>query len=142
MTRFAGLAAIIGLAVAGCADLGADTSDSTGIDEQQGAIVRPTATGGRNEVVMLHYLAGFNASGQPVYGACSGAYLAPRTVLTAAHCVQQIVGNQLFIYYGDNFAADVAQLTPIPGTPLLAAAGAGPAFVLGPGGELGAASPV
>ena len=119
MTRFAGLAAIIGLAVAGCADLGADASDNAGIDEQQGAIVRPTATGGRNEVVMLHYQAGFNASGQPVYGACSGAYFAPRTVLTAAHCVQQIVSNQLFVYYGDNFAADVAQLTPIPGTPNL-----------------------
>ena len=117
MTRFAGLAAIIGLAVAGCADLGADASDNAGIDEKQGAIVRPTATGGRNEVVMLHYLAGFNASGQPVYGACSGAYFAPRTVLTAAHCVQQIVGNQLFIYYGDNFAADVAQLTPSPAPP-------------------------
>ena len=118
MTRFAGLAAI-GLAVAGCADLGADASDNAGIDEQQGAIVRPTATGGRNEVVMLHYLAGFNASGQPVYGACSGAYFAPRTVMTAAHCVQNIVGNQLFVYYGDNFAVDVAQLTTIPGTPLV-----------------------
>src|SRR4051794_35847820 len=103
MTRFAGFAGIIGLTVAGCADLGGGASDNAGVDQEQGAIVRPTATGGRNEVVMLYYLSSFTASGQPVYGTCSGAYFAPRTVLTAAHCVQQIVGNQLFIYYGDNF---------------------------------------
>ena len=118
-TRFAGFAAMIGLAIAGCADLGADSSDNAGIEEKQGAIIRPTATGGRNEVVMLYWLSGFNSTGQPVYNSCSGAYFAPRTVMTAAHCVQNVVNGQMFIYYGDNFAVDVAQLTTIPGTPFL-----------------------
>jgi hypothetical protein len=115
-TRFARFAAMIGLAAAGCAEVTSDASDNAGIDDKQGAIVRPTATGGRNEVVMLHFQTGFNASGQPLFGACSGAYFAPRTVLTAAHCLQRIVTNQLFVYYGDNFPVDVAQLTTIPGT--------------------------
>ena len=118
-TGFARFAAMLGLAAAGCAAGVPDASDNARIDEKQGAIVRPTATGGRNEVVMLHFQRGFNASGQPVYGVCSGAYFAPRTVLTAAHCVQEIYSNQLFVYYGDNFPADVAQLTTIPGTNLL-----------------------
>ena len=115
-TRFARFAAMMGLAAAGCAEVTSDASDNAGIDDKQGAIVRPTATGGRNEVVMLHFQTGFNASGQPLFGACSGAYFAPRTVLTAAHCLQRIVTNQLFVYYGDNFPVDVAQLTTIPGT--------------------------
>ena len=118
-TRFAAFAAMIGLAVAGCADLSADAPDNAGTEEKQGAIVRPTATGGRNEVVMLYWMAGFNSAGQPVFGSCSGAYFAPRTVLTAAHCVQNIVNGQLFVYYGDKFDVDVAQLTTIPGTPFL-----------------------
>ena len=121
--------------------LAPDASDNAGIEQQQGAIVRPTATGGRNEVVMLHYLAGFNAQRAARVRRLLGR------VLRAAHrddrraLCPAIVGNQLFVYYGDNFHRRRAAHAH-PGHPQPAAAGAGPALVLGPGGELGAAPPV
>ena len=46
-------------------------------------------------------------------------------VTTAAHCLTDIFANQLFVYYGDNFDADIGQLVegpngleaPAPGQP-------------------------
>jgi hypothetical protein len=43
---------------------------------------------------------------------CSGAYFAPRVVLTAAHCLDDV--SQVFVYYGDNFAAELPQLQQNP----------------------------
>jgi hypothetical protein len=85
------------------------------------SIIRPTQTGGRNEVVMLYVITGDGST-----RVCSGGYFAPRVVLTAAHCLEN--ARQVFAYYGDNnYTADLGQLTqnadgftlspPPPGSP-------------------------
>ncbi|MGC4093299.1 MAG: trypsin-like serine protease [Polyangiaceae bacterium] len=91
---------------------GGESLPQEDVGSADAAIVRSSSLGGRNEVVMVYAIIGFDAQGQPVFRTCSGAYFAPRVVLTAAHCLQNVVSNQLFVYWGDNFAADVAQLTP------------------------------
>jgi hypothetical protein len=68
-------------------------------------IIRPTANGGRNEVVLLY---GIRGNGSWII--CSGSYYAPRVVLTAAHCIPSDL-YQMFVYYGDNFEQDKSQLT-------------------------------
>ncbi|HET9931765.1 MAG TPA: trypsin-like serine protease, partial [Polyangiaceae bacterium] len=80
---------------------GAATEDS--------AILRPTATGGRDQIVML-YITVLTSSGFATR-TCSGTYFAPRVVLTAAHCLENAYLDQVFVYYGDNFTQDFPQLT-------------------------------
>ncbi|HEY5958252.1 MAG TPA: trypsin-like serine protease, partial [Polyangiaceae bacterium] len=98
---------ISALSALGCAGYAPDTGEET-TASSQAAIVRPTATGGRNEVVLVYALIGIDAQGAPVFRTCSGSYFAPRVVLTAAHCLQNVISNQLFVYWGDNFATDVS----------------------------------
>ena len=103
--------ALAALALGGCADQNDDA-----IDTKSDEIIRATANGGRNEVVML-----FSVISTPdgiFNGTCTGSYYAPRVVLTAAHCLQNIISAnslntrpQLFVYFGDNFAVDRAELT-------------------------------
>ena len=94
------------LALAAC---GSVDGTETDLGTSEEAIIRPTQTGGRNEVVMV-YATLANGSGARI---CSGAYFAPRVVLTAAHCLQDV--RQVFIYFGDNnYTADLGQLTPSP----------------------------
>src|SRR5688500_6342869 len=85
------------------------------LDETGAGIVRPTETGGRNEVVMV-YGKTITSSGGVGTFICSGSYFAPRVVVTAAHCLQNVWAGQLFVYYGDNFEADKALLTPLGDT--------------------------
>ena len=99
----------MGLAVSACS---AQPSDVDAGALEQG-IVRSTANGGRNEVVMVYARA--IVDGQFVTRTCSGSYFAPRVVVTAAHCLENVFSNQLFAYYGDNFAQDLAELTELGG---------------------------
>lgn len=91
------------LALAACGSVdGTETELGTSTE----SIVRATQTGGRNEVVMIYAVRG---DGSTVL--CSGAYFAPRVVLTAAHCLANVW--QVFVYHGDNaYTADLGQLQP------------------------------
>ena len=118
LTRI-GLAAFAALVVGGCAP-GSDGQIESTVEP----IVGPSTLGGRNEVVMLY--ARFQIpSGAVATRFCSGSYFAPRVVATAAHCLPDIFADQLFVYYGDNFDADIGQLVdgpngleaPAPGQP-------------------------
>jgi hypothetical protein len=103
--------ALAALALGACADLPDDK-----IETKSDEIIRATSNGGRNEVVMLFSVI---STPQGIFNqTCSGSYFAPRVVLTAAHCLQNIIsGNslntrpQIFVYFGDNFAVDRAELT-------------------------------
>jgi len=91
------------LAACGSAD---QAETDLGTSEQ--GIVRPTQTGGRNEVVMLYAILGNGGT-----RLCSGGYFAPRVVLTAAHCLENV--RQVFVYHGDNdYTVDLGQLQPQP----------------------------
>jgi hypothetical protein len=74
---------------------------------------------GKNErrypqVVAVHFM-GFGG-----FTLCTGTYVAPRVVVTAAHCVRgdQIPG-QIFVYHGKDYLADRESLPviPAPGEP-------------------------
>ena len=109
--RLASWLALGVLGLVGCGDDALQDGETNG--RTSSAIVRATADGGRNEVVMVYGIA--FANGQLVARTCSGSYFAPRVVLTAAHCLQTIISGQLFVYWGDNFAQDVSQLTTFNG---------------------------
>ncbi len=96
-------------ATACSADAGSNSDAFEGSASDDSAILRPTATGGRDQVVML-YITVQNSSGLATR-TCSGTYFAPRVVLTAAHCLENVYRDQVFVYYGDNFTQDFSQLT-------------------------------
>lgn len=90
------------LSVAACGEGDQEIETQT----QPGEIIRATSSGGRDQVVMLYGVKGDSST-----IICSGSYYAPRVVVTAAHCIP---GNlyQMFVYFGDNYTADKAELTP------------------------------
>src|SRR6478735_4859040 len=109
--RALGSVLISGMVVAACG-AGADGGDP-GVSSSSEAIIGPSKTGGRDQVVML-YASVTNADGSLGTRTCSGTYFASRVVVTAAHCLQNVFADQLFVYFGDNFEADFAQLGPGP----------------------------
>jgi hypothetical protein len=94
--------------------------------ETEQSIVRATALGGKRQVVLLYMQTVVN--GQLGTRSCSGSYFAPRVVLTAAHCLQNIWGTQLFAYHGTNFAADLATLAKVGDSYVAPAAGSASPF--------------
>jgi secreted trypsin-like serine protease len=86
----------------------ASSPDTTAQSEQ--SILRGQTELGRKYVVMIE---GWRYDGK--VSRCSGTYYAPRVVLTAANCLDDlIVPNSLFVYYGTAYDTDVAQLPQIP----------------------------
>lgn len=109
--RTVGLLVFAALVLAGCS---AETAGSDqGVESSPQAIVGPSTLGGRNEVVML-YAQVVQPNGSVGTRTCTGSYFAPRVVATAAHCFPNIFAGQLYVYHGDNFQADLAQLVPGP----------------------------
>ncbi len=96
---------LVGGLVIGC---GADPNDPVhGLLQQP--IVRGEVEEGLPQVVLLH------VEGASGLTRCSGTYVAKRVVLTAAHCVRADgAPSGFFVYHGDDYAADVAQLPNIP----------------------------
>ena len=92
-----------------------------GLDERTAgvsneAIIRSTQLGGKDQVVMV-YATILNPTTHTLSRrTCTGSYFAPRVVLTAAHCLENVWADQVFVYYGDNFNADLPQLTKIGDT--------------------------
>jgi hypothetical protein len=95
------------LALSGLLFFAACGEGGEGIDTNQDEIIRATSNGGRDQVVML-YGTGFGGGNIVI---CTGSYYAPRVVVTAAHCIVPNL-QQMFVYYGDNFQQDRAELTP------------------------------
>ncbi len=114
-----GSVAFCAVAMAACS-MAACSIDGNGstpdVTEVRSSIVGPSTLGGRNEVVML-YARFVTTSGAVGTRFCSGSYFAPRVVTTAAHCLTDIFADQLFVYYGDNFDADIGQLVDGPERP-------------------------
>lgn len=109
-----------GLIAAACAG-GADTGDQD-VGSSSEAIIGPSKPNGRNQVVML-YASFIKANGSLGTRSCTGTYIASRVVVTAAHCLQGVFADQLFVYFGDNFEADFGQLGPGPNGMLAPAPG-------------------
>jgi len=75
----------------------------------QSAIVRGEDEEGLDAVVLIQ------AQRSNGTTRCSGTYISPRVVVTAAHCIKaNTIQNRVFVYYGDDYATDVAMLPNIP----------------------------
>jgi trypsin len=115
-----------------CLVFAAGCSGGEGAGEQttetESAIVRGTTENGRNYVMDLRFT--YNSvntqTGVHLTGNCSGVLYAPRTVLTAAHCINPVrnagTANQftdsvssVLVYIGNNYAADLQALTTAGG---------------------------
>jgi hypothetical protein len=115
--KLAKMCTLAAVAALGACSGAQDELGEESVGTQGEEIIRATSLGGRNEVVMI--FAVVNTPEGTTTLTCSGSYFAPRVVLTAAHCLENIVDAnvlntrpQLFVYFGDNFAQDFGQLTP------------------------------
>jgi secreted trypsin-like serine protease len=70
----------------------------------------------RPYVVLLQFTGGGKAAPSSF---CSGTLIAPRVVLTAAHCIPNIYIARAYAYWGNDLASDISQQysIPAPGQP-------------------------
>src|SRR5215203_5693632 len=95
---------LCGLLLGACAF---GTEDDVGQTEQD--IVRGSRENGYKAVVAVRV----NGSGG--WTLCSGTYVAPRVVVTAAHCMRNdAIPGQTFVYHGRDYLDDVNDLPEIP----------------------------
>ncbi len=103
MNQRLGVVAALFSTLVGCSGYdGAGPSDEA-VGESSAAIVRADSLGGPRYAVAV--------IGRTIFGGnryCSGVYVAPRVVITAAHCLTDIV-ERTIVYYGDNVTADLSQ---------------------------------
>src|SRR3954465_2077455 len=105
--RALGSVLFTGMIAAACSG-GADVGDQE-LGSASEAIIGPSKPNGPNQVVML-YASVLNSNGTLGTRTCSGTYFASREVVTAAHCLEHVFVDQLFVYFGDDFGADFAGL--------------------------------
>jgi trypsin len=83
--------------------------DGAPLGEVEQAIVRGTDTEAFPQVVMLH------VRRETSITRCTGSYIAPRVVLTAAHCVQsRPIPYASYVYFGDSPAPASSDFPAIP----------------------------
>jgi Trypsin len=109
--RGMGVVACCAMVVAACSS-GSESGDANVADTSE-AIIGPSTAGGSKDVVLI-YASTVLANGSRGTRTCTGSYFAPRVVVTAAHCLDNVSADQLFVYYGSNFTADFGQLGPGP----------------------------
>ncbi|RYZ03480.1 MAG: trypsin-like serine protease [Myxococcales bacterium] len=108
------LAAACGSCFLSACSAGIEEGDAGSASE---AIVRAKQNGGPDQVVMLLSTVLNGQTGELFQRSCSGVYYSSRVVATAAHCLDADPARaesvvQVLVYYGNDFAADFAQLPP------------------------------
>ena len=102
------LAMVVCASVSLFAGCGVDAPDPTQSTTE--GIVRGKVEKKLPQVVAIR-INGFNGG----WTLCSGTYFASRMVVTAAHCLRSdAIPGQTFVYYGDDYNADLASLPGIP----------------------------
>jgi V8-like Glu-specific endopeptidase len=101
---------LIGSVLAACAaNVGDKSSNDGAVGSDSEDIVRGKTEKHFPQVVAVH-INGFSGS-----TLCTGTYIAPRVVVTAAHCMRSDqIPDQAFVYYGKDYLHDQAQLPNIP----------------------------
>ncbi|HTQ04389.1 MAG TPA: trypsin-like serine protease [Polyangiaceae bacterium] len=96
---------LVGSVLTACAGSAPDAA----VNQDSEDIVRGQVENRLPQVVAVH-LNGYGGS-----TLCSGTYIAPRVVLTAAHCMRpDQIPDQGFVYFGKDYLDDVNSLPTIP----------------------------